>query len=231
MPWLLLAPITLIAVSYVHPLYVERYVLFCLPALALLGAAGLVWLAWLIRLVPPIRRAAARRDSIGRLATALAVIPSAVTAAMIAVLVISPQRNARLPGAKVDNIRAVAAVLGEHERPGDAILYMPWSTAVLRLAYPAPFLRLRDIALGQGPIASATIKETPASASVVAARLRSVKRLWTVQWAPTHPAGGAPAPPASRTPVDVAAGRAISKMRLIEQWHIASVILRLYAVQ
>ena len=45
LPWLALPPLILLLVSRVHPVYVERYVVFCLPALALLCAAGLAGLA------------------------------------------------------------------------------------------------------------------------------------------------------------------------------------------
>src|ERR1019366_6730650 len=44
LPWLTVPPFLLIAGSYVKPVYVERYVEFCLPALAILVAAGLVGL-------------------------------------------------------------------------------------------------------------------------------------------------------------------------------------------
>ena len=48
LPWLVLPPLILLAVSLVKPVYVERYVVFGQPALALLSAAGLVWLARLV---------------------------------------------------------------------------------------------------------------------------------------------------------------------------------------
>jgi hypothetical protein len=41
-------PFTLLAVSLVRPVYVERYVVFGQPALALLSAAGVAWLAGLV---------------------------------------------------------------------------------------------------------------------------------------------------------------------------------------
>ncbi len=40
-PWLLIPPALLIGVSFAIPLYVPRYVLYCLPAVALLAGAGL----------------------------------------------------------------------------------------------------------------------------------------------------------------------------------------------
>ena len=42
LPWLVVPPFLLIGGSYVKPVYVERYVEFCLPALAILVAAGLI---------------------------------------------------------------------------------------------------------------------------------------------------------------------------------------------
>ena len=47
----------LLAVSLARPAYVERYVVFCLPALALVSAAGLAWLARLVAATAAGRRA------------------------------------------------------------------------------------------------------------------------------------------------------------------------------
>src|SRR5579875_3393209 len=44
LPWLVLPPAVLLAASFARPVYVERYVVFCLPALSLLVAAGLTGL-------------------------------------------------------------------------------------------------------------------------------------------------------------------------------------------
>ena len=52
-PWLVLPPVVLFAVSAVKPVYYLPYVLFCLPAVALLGGAFLAGLSW------PARAAAA----------------------------------------------------------------------------------------------------------------------------------------------------------------------------
>ena len=44
LPWLVVPPFLLIGGSFIKPVYVERYVEFCLPALAILVGAGLVGL-------------------------------------------------------------------------------------------------------------------------------------------------------------------------------------------
>lgn len=204
--WLVVPPVLLLAISLADPLYVERYVVFCLPALSLLAAAGLMWLT----VVPG--KAVARRG------IPAVILPAALAAAIIVALV-GPQRAIRLPTARADDLRAVAAVLSSHERPGDAILYLPWDTAVISRAYPAPYAKLRDIGLGRTPIASATLRGLPAAPTVVAARLRGVSRAWTVQWVQ-------PLPSLRPGRTGLVSGRGL---RLIRRWRIASVLLSLYA--
>jgi mannosyltransferase len=215
LPWLVLPPALLLAVSLAHPLYVERYVVFCLPALALLTSAGLIWAARMTR------RVLAGRGLPGRRADLLAAAVPAAAVLAIAAALIGPQRAVRQDSARADNLRAVAAVIARHELPGDAILYLPRDTELVGVAYPAPFRRLSDIGLGRSAVASGTLRGTPAAASVVAARLRQVRRVWTVQWA--VPLSRTTEAPASQT-------RLLTRMRLIGRWHIQSVILRLYLV-
>lgn len=210
LPWLVAPPVLLLAVSLADPVYVERYVVFCLPALSLLVATGLVWLTGQ-RLIG--RGAAPRRAKL------LTVLPSAALAVIIAAALAGPQRAIRLPSARADNLRAVAAVLSMRERPGDAILYLPWDTAVISRAYPAAYASLRDVGLRQTPVASATLRGLPAAPGVIAARLRGVSRAWTVQWIPAVPSAGP-----VRTSLVTAGG-----LRLIGRWRIASVLLSLYA--
>jgi mannosyltransferase len=210
-PWLVVPPVVLLAVSFADPVYVERYVVFCLPALSLLIAAGLVGLV-----------ALSRRALGGRLAEprcrALALLPSALLVLALAAVLIGPQRAIRLPDSRPDNLRAVAATLSRQERPGDAILYLPWDTALVGMAYPAPFDRLRDLGQGSSPIASQTLRGLPASPTVVTARLHGVSRVWVVRWSASQPAVG---------PADTALLTA-NGFHQLRRWSIGSVILSLY---
>jgi len=216
LPWLVLPPVLLIAVSFAHPVYVERYVLFCLPALALLTSAGLVWLATLTR------RALSGRELGRRLADLLAAVPSAVLVLVIAGAVIGQQRAIRQVTARADNLRAVASVVARQERSGDAILYLPRDAELVGVPYPAPFRRLRDIGQAESPVASATLRGLPASPGVVASRLATVPRVWTVQWA--HPLSRSSAAPARLT-------RLLDGLHLIGRWRVKSVVLRLFAAR
>ncbi|HVB45984.1 MAG TPA: glycosyltransferase family 39 protein [Streptosporangiaceae bacterium] len=216
LPWLVLPPAVLLTISLVDPIYVERYVLFCLPALSLLAAAGLVWLTELSR---PF---AVRRGLAGWQAKAFPLVPSAVLTLLLVSVLVGPQHAVRQADARADNLRAVAAVVAGNELPGDAILYLPWKTDLIGVAYPAPFASLRNIGFGESPTASATLRGLPVSPRVIAARIRTVRRLWTVRWAD-------PLTPDSAAPADLT--RLLTQLRLIGRWRVGSVTVSLYAVR
>ena len=134
LPWLVVPPFVLIAVSFVKPVYYVRYVEFCLPALAILAGAGLVGLIRLAAVTP-----------LGRLR--LAWLPTVLVIAGLAALLAGPQQAIRQTAARPDNLRLASAIVAAHEQPGDVVLDIPPDMQVLGTGYPAPFLRLRDIAL------------------------------------------------------------------------------------
>ena len=138
LPWLAVPPFVLIAVSYLKPVYVERYVEFCLPALAICVGAGL---AGLVRLAAGTRLARRR----------LAWVPAAVVIVGLGALLIGPQQAIRQTAARPDNLRLASAIVAAHEQPGNVVFYLPVDMHVLGTGYPAPFLRLRDIALARVP--------------------------------------------------------------------------------
>ncbi|HEX2321254.1 MAG TPA: glycosyltransferase family 39 protein [Streptosporangiaceae bacterium] len=211
LPWFVLPPALLLTVSLLHPLYVERYILFCVPGLVILESAGLVWLVKLTR------RFASRWST--RRATVLSFVPSAAIAVLIVIMVLGPQAWIRRPDDRADDLRTIARVLATHERPGDAILYLPRKTAVIGTAYRDGFGKLRDIGLQTSPVVSGTLLGTAAVPRVVAARLRRVRRVWVVEW--VHPLA-----PDSAPPPDLL--RLLTPARMGGSWLIRSVLLVLY---
>ena len=200
----------LLAASQAHPIFDARYVEFSQPALALLCAAGLCWLAGMT----------ARLSRRG-LAGPLAWLPSAAVLAILAVLLAGPQQAVRLPGSRVDNLRRASRVLAAREHPGDAVLYLPSSRRILSMSYPGPWRRLRDIALARSPAASATLTGTEVSPAVLRRRFAGVRRVWlvTIQ--------GVRRPPHdSRTDREKIA--LIGQLHLAGRWRAGAVILRLY---
>ena len=165
LPWLLLPAALLIAVSWVHPLYTFRYIVFCIPAAALLIGAGLA--------------------AVGRVAGPVAL-------ALIVVLALPAQLGERGPAGHSDNIRAIDQILARNARPGDAAIY-PQGPGMLSFAaaYPYGLARLQDLMVGASPIASRTTSGTHAAPSVIRGRLAHVSRVWVAeadkQW-PGRPA-------------------------------------------
>jgi mannosyltransferase len=211
LPWLVLPAAVLLAVSQIHPIYNARYVAFSLPALALLVAAGLSWLA----------RVAAR-SPLAKINTTLALAPPVLMIVLIGVLLLRPQWAVRRPNSRPDNLREVAAIITANERPGDAVLFIPPRLRATKYAYPAAWAPLRDIALARSPTATASLAGRQVSPAMLAQRFTGVDRVWLVtlrnlQRKAFH----------SRT------GRAelglVATMRLIGRWRVHATVLRLYS--
>jgi mannosyltransferase len=153
-PWLILPPLLLLAVSEIKPVYNGRYVTYCLPAVALLAGTGLAALRW------PMRAAAV---------------------ALVLALAVPAQLGLRVPG---NGMRAAAQFLSAHERPGDAIIYPEPSIPPWDLAYPEGFAHLRDISLGQTAATSGRLYASTVPLPVLERRERDVRRIWAVQMQP-----------------------------------------------
>jgi mannosyltransferase len=218
-PWLVLPPVILLTVSQLHPLY-NRYVVFCMPAAALLTSDGLAWIArlagWVIR--PRDTQAQQSGAASGRstgIWAAGALLPSAVIAALLASALSGPQHAIRKPGSRPDNLRKAAAIVRAHEQPGDVVFYLPINSRVLGSAYPGPFSKLRDIALARTPVESATLNGTEVSAETLASRFAGTTRVWLV----TNDRGSIP--PVSR-PVDKEKLALLGGFQEIGHWRTGS---------
>jgi mannosyltransferase len=212
LPWLTVPPFLLIAGSYVKPVYVERYVEFCLPALAILVAAGLVGLT---RAIPGL--------PMSRLRPAWA--PSAVIGLVLAVLLIGPQQAIRQSAARPDNLRLASAIVAAHEQAGDVVFYLPVDMRVLGTGYPAPFGKLRDIALATPPIASGTLAGNEiTSPAELKSRFTDVSRVWVVTGS-SNDKFPVPSTPADKEKMALIAG---AGMHLIHRWMAGEVMLTLY---
>jgi mannosyltransferase len=210
LPWLVLPPLILLAVSQVSPVYDGRYVVYCLPALALLGAAGLSWLAQV---------AASPRFGIG---PAAGWLPALVIGTGLAALLVAPQQQVRSGSSRPDNLREAAAILAGRERPGDAVFYLPPNMRVMGLGYPAPFRPLRDVTQARSPVAAANLIGTSVDPAVLASRLTGVTRVWVVTGSANHRL------PPARTPIERAELAVTGQWRLAGRWTAGMVGLRLY---
>ena len=215
LPWLVVPPVLLIAASQVKPVYYIRYVEFCLPAVAIAVAAGLTGLAQLATLAP------LRNARLTWLPPALA----AVITLALAVTLVGPQRTIRRTSARPDNLRGASAVVAANEQPGDIVFYIPMDMQVLGTGYPAPFRRLRNIALAQSATQSATLTGLEVtSPATLKSRFTDVRRVWVVTGSSNYKF------PVPATPVDREKMTLLAQagLHILHRWQEGEVMLTLY---
>ncbi len=154
LPWLVVPPFILFAASAVHPVYTSRYILMCIPALALIMGAAVVTFG---RIGAPV---------------AVAVVLGAGVTAQLAV---------RGPAGHFDDIRALDTIVAAHARPGDAVLYTNPNAESFGKAYSYGLGKLPNIGISQAAIPSGTLGGKPATLAHIRAALRHVKRVWVVE--------------------------------------------------
>jgi mannosyltransferase len=217
LPWLTVPPVILLAVSQIHPIYDFRYVLFCVPAVALLAADGLCRLAMFTSRL-------AVRPGPGPGAAAVSWLPPFLVLVFIAAVSVAPQQAVRQPWSRQDYLRKVAQIVSVYGRPGDAVLYVAPHSRIISQGYPGPFRKLRDVALAQSQVASATLNGTEVTADVLRSRFASVNRVWVISDnGPVLPV------PAASDVLDNEKLSLVQAMRLIGRWHTKNDLMLLYA--
>jgi mannosyltransferase len=161
LPWLALPILTLLVVGLLTPAFDSRYILFCVPALALLAGSGLD------RLISHVGQ---RRN-----------VVAAAAVAVIALAGLPAQLAYRAPAGHLDNFRLIAQTLAANERPGDAVIYVPEYWRQISAAYPASFAHLRDIALARTPEQEDDLSGADVSTAELITRLATVHRVWLIE--------------------------------------------------
>jgi mannosyltransferase len=154
LPWLIVPPLVLLAVSLVQPVYTSRYILICIPALALIAGAAVA--------------------SYGRIAGAIALLVVLIAGA-------PTQASQRLTDGHYDDILALDQIVAANAKPGDYVLYTNPNSESFGAAYPFGLGKLPNIALKQGPIASGTLAGTNVSMAQLESRLSHARRVWVVE--------------------------------------------------
>jgi len=140
-------------------------------------------------------------------------------------MLVGPQGAIRQTAARPDDLRLASAIVAAREQPGDVVFYIPLDSRVLGTGYPAPFERLRDIALAEPPIASGTLTGTEiTSPALLKSRFTDVRRVWVVTGAANDKF------PVPNTPVDEEkmALIAAAGMHIVHRWMAGEVMLTLY---
>ncbi len=151
---MIVPPFLLLAASVVHPVYTSRYVLMCIPALALIAGTAVA--------------------SFNRITGSVALIAILLAGA-------TDQLTIRGPAGHYDDIAALDQIVAAHARPGDAVLYPNPNAESFGAAYHSGLSKLSNVAIGSGAIPSGTLAGTVAPLAEIRARLMHVKRLWVVE--------------------------------------------------
>jgi mannosyltransferase len=157
LPWLVVPPLALLAASLISPVYTSRYILICVPPIALLGGTAIAALG---RIGAPI---------------ALAVIVAA------GVPGIGGQLALRSPYGHYDDIRGIDQIVEAQKKPGDVVLYTNPNAESFSAAYPYGLGTLPSIAQQQAAIPSGTLAGTQLSLAAIKSRLAHVSRVWIVE--------------------------------------------------
>ncbi|MET9463348.1 glycosyltransferase family 39 protein [Streptomyces sp. NPDC006544] len=154
LPLALLPPGLLLAVSLVHPWYVDRYVLYALAGPALLAGVRLAG----------VRLAAVPGGGVPGGAVAGGAVrgragwwPWLLVGALLVPLGFW-SAWLRTPESRKDDALAVAAAVRALARPGDAVLFLPSRRREWLLSSPEVHGSLRDLALARTPAASRSLQ-------------------------------------------------------------------------
>ncbi|WP_441246544.1 glycosyltransferase family 39 protein [Kitasatospora sp. McL0602] len=156
LPLLVLPPAVLILVSYLDPLYVDRYVVYSYAGLSLL-------------LGPALDRALDRALLRAGVRPVLAAL--ALPGLLLALLPV--ERGLRSPEARPNDVAAAARAVQQLGRPGDAVLFIPSARREAALYSPRAFAGLRDLALAESGTDSGTINGVEADPGRITAALRA----------------------------------------------------------
>ncbi|MER5430741.1 glycosyltransferase family 39 protein [Streptomyces sp. NPDC002588] len=184
LPWAVVPPLILLAVSQFRPMYDDRYVLYALAGAPLLVAAGADRvLGGVARPAPGVRRAGVLVPLAGTLVVALAFVHQL------------PLHRRDRTLARPATLAAVSAFAARELRPGDAVVFLPTIGRRAAVTYPRSFRGVRDVALkAPGPV-SGTLYGRERGAAELRRDLLALDRLWVAAepyalesaWYPRNP--------------------------------------------
>jgi mannosyltransferase len=170
LPLLLVPPVLLITESVLaQPLYVDRYLLYCVLGAVLLIAEGATRIA---------HRVVASRPG------AWLGLTGVVVVIFVFLVQLPAAQYIRTPDSRLRDFGAPAHYLDHHARPGDGVLFFSDYFRLMELGYPSDFRNLSDIGAAQSPLQSGTFKGVDATLLTAAPRILDRDRIWVVGHAP-----------------------------------------------
>jgi mannosyltransferase len=170
-PLLVIPAFLLLAESRVlHPLYVDRYVLYGEAGAALLAGAGAYRIGqWATRLLqPPV----ARRMLIW--------LPGVALCVLALVLQITPDQAVRTPQSRAYDFGGPSRYIGAQARNGDGVLYFDTFFRKAELGYPTDFTKVSDFAEAQTPMQAGDFRGADKSFAQTLPLMLGYQRIWVV---------------------------------------------------
>ncbi|MFD7664473.1 hypothetical protein [Streptomyces sp. NPDC059788] len=152
-PWLAVPPLLLMAVSLGHPLFAYRYLLFCLPALALLLALA---------------------------ATVVRPYQQLLLVLLLAVPIATSHLAIRKEDSRQWDTRAVIRTLRIHDAPGDAVLFSGARCGLIASAFKEAFTGRADLGTARTAAAAGALDNLPADPALLQQRLAHTPRVWHI---------------------------------------------------
>lgn len=188
--WGWLAPITLWAVSQVHPLFDLRYIVYCLPGTTLAFAVALVTTARAARGFsrteterasgnPPRRRFTNGSPAV--------LVLGCVAVAAVTVTGFDNQLAMRGRNGHSENLRGAAEAIATAGHRGEPILFDPDNFRLVRIAYPRLTAGVDDVALCRSGEDSGSLVGEECDAQTVGQRLRDRARVLVLDRARSAP--------------------------------------------
>ncbi|WP_231981425.1 glycosyltransferase family 39 protein [Streptomyces malaysiensis] len=186
LPLICVPPVLLFALALHRPCFHERYLLFALPGIPLLAAAGMDRLVGVVvsRLVVGVAGheagGVAGRRVQGVAGRRIRVAAGGLAVGCAFVWQFPLHQLERQPLSRQDDLAALAAAVGRLTRPGEPVLYDPPKERRIAIAYPRPLAGLRDIALGTPGPASGTLYGVDVGPAELLRRLGGARSAWLI---------------------------------------------------
>jgi mannosyltransferase len=226
LPWLVAPPAILLAASIAHPVYDQRYVEFCLPALAICVASGITWV-W--RLLVVALGQARRSPRWPAWPAWPAWLPAIGVAVALTAALVPAGAAVRQPGYRPDDLEYEAQVIAANAKPGDIVFFIPVNDRIVSLPFPAPWQKLRDIALAKSPASSDTLYGADVGPAELLKRFTRVTRVWVVSSSEVLEPAYLASPQA--TALDRQEFALVGAMRQLHRWRDGDTELTLYAAR
>jgi mannosyltransferase len=170
-PLLVIPALLLLAESRVlHPLYVDRYVLYGEAGAALLAGAG----------VSRIGQWASARLAVPGVRRTLVWLPGVLLCVLALVLQLGPDHRIRTPQSRAYDFGGPSRYVGAHARAGDGVLYFDTFFRKAELGYPQDFTKVTDFAVAVQPRPAGNFRGTDKSFAATLPLMLRYQRIWVI---------------------------------------------------